>query len=401
MVPCADPWHTGIYRCVAINQCGQSEDLYTIHVESRGMIVDRRAKNLEKNRSETRDTLMKAQREEKLSNDLSRELENLDQQSRNVSSDLERALKQLEEIQRLVNRLKQEKEVTESRIEEVQESREKSVSALAEARDRVETLERDRQRQEKEYRDAVQRENNANQAMTYCQSVPKNDARALPMVIQTALNFPEVLDVQILACERLREKLVLEPDIYSALPQPQTTDFLDAISKRFPISLGSTYSVDCSCDMYHSLFSLKKTSGTVEEIKLFIERVCPEIVNSIHDVDTGRLISVPLEKDFENYHGTKAYFDICDMAIRAALPLMETYDSAVTKAIRDDVPNMLKQLEGRDLLTSTVQRQSRMVAIFRQFDQINQAASKGDTMAVLAALKGDGIRQVAVSTVRS
>ena len=106
------------------------------------------------------------------------------------------------------------------------------------------------------------------------------------------------------------------------------------------------------------------------------------------------------EKDFENYHGT-AYFDICDMAIRAALPLMETYDSAVTKAIRDDVPNMLKQLEGRDLLTSTVQRQSRMVAIFRQFDQINQAASKGDTMAVLAALKGDGIRQVAVSTVRS
>ena len=110
---------------------------------------------------------------------------------------------------------------------------------------------------------------------------------------------------------------------------------------------------------------------------------------------------VPLEKDFENYHGTKAYFDICDMAIRAALPLMETYDSAVTKAIRDDVPNMLKQLEGRDLLTSTVQRQSRMVAIFRQFDQINQAASKGDTMAVLAALKGDGIRQVAVSTVRN
>ena len=129
--------------------------------------------------------------------------------------------------------------------------------------------------------------------------------------------------------------------------------------------------------------------------------MCPEIVNSIHDVDTGRLISVPLEKDFENYHGTKAYFDICDMAIRAALPLMETYDSAVTKAIRDDVPNMLKQLEDRDLLTSTVQRQSRMVAIFRQFDQINQAASKGDTMAVLAALKGDGIRQVAVSTVRS
>ena len=59
----------------------------------------------------------------------------------------------------------------------------------------------------------------------------------------------------------------------------------------------------------HSFFS--KTSGTVEEIKLFIDRVCPEIVNSIHDVDTGRLISVPLEKDFENYHGTKAYFDIC------------------------------------------------------------------------------------------
>ena len=46
------------------------------------------------------------------------------------------------------------------------------MSALAEARDRVETLERDRQRQEKEYRDAVQRENNANQAMTYRQSVP-------------------------------------------------------------------------------------------------------------------------------------------------------------------------------------------------------------------------------------
>ena len=54
--------------------------------------MDRRAKNLEKNRSETRDTLMKTEREEKLSNDLSRELENLDQQSRNVSSDLERAL---------------------------------------------------------------------------------------------------------------------------------------------------------------------------------------------------------------------------------------------------------------------------------------------------------------------
>ena len=88
VVPCADPWHTGIYRCVAVNQCGQSEDSYTIHVESRGLIVDRRAKNLEKNRSETRDTLMKAQREEKLSNDLSRELENLDQQSRTVSSDL-------------------------------------------------------------------------------------------------------------------------------------------------------------------------------------------------------------------------------------------------------------------------------------------------------------------------
>ena len=110
-----------------------------------------------------------------------------------------------------MNRLKQEKEATESRIEEVRESREKSVSALAEARDRVETLERDRQRQEKEYRDAVQRENNANQAMTYCQSVPKDDARALPTVIQTALNFPKFLTYKFLPVS------VFEKSLFSSL----------------------------------------------------------------------------------------------------------------------------------------------------------------------------------------
>jgi len=377
VVPCADTWHTGVYRCVAINQCGKSEDSYTIQVESRGSIVDRRAKNLEKNRDETRDTLLKIQKEEKLSSDLSRELQSVQKKSRDVSSDLERALKQLEEIQRLVDRLRQEKDEAQSRIEQLQEHREKTVTSLAEARDRAENLQRDRVRQEKQYRDAVQRETNAKQALQYCQSVSQDDERSLPIVIQTALNFPEVLSVQTLACERLRDKLVCEPDVYSVLPRPQTTDFLDAISKRFPISLGST----------------------VDEIKLFIDRVCPEIVSSIHDVDAGRLVSVTLEDDFVRYHGTKTYFDICDMAIRAALPLMETYDSAVTKAVRDDVAKMLKRLEDRDLLTSTVQRMSRLQAIFRQFDQINQATPKGDTMAILAALKGDGIREVAVSTV--
>ena len=131
-------------------------------------------------------------------------------------------------------------------------------------------------------------------------------------VIQTALNFPGSSDVQILACERsLREKLFSNLTYIPRYLNLKRLIFWMRSQNDFR-SHSVVRTVFSSCDIHHSLF-FSKTSGTVEEIKLFIDRVCPEIVNSIHDVNTGRLISVPLEKDFENYHGTKAYFDICDM----------------------------------------------------------------------------------------
>lgn len=382
VISCADPWHTGTYQCVATNQIGSSNDSYTLEVNSLDEMVTMCAKRLSDNRTELNEhNEIVRQGETRLAR-IRRDMKDTERNQNKTEDDLARALRDLEEIQRRVERLKQLKATQSEAMVQLKADHNECIVEVAGSKDRIEMLTRERAIEEQEYQSTKMSAGRVSEALKFCEKM-SNDRDKLPVVIQTALNFPNVLEIQMLACERLRSLLASDPAVHAMLPQPQTSQFLSDVAKRFPIALA-------------------QIAG---DLVLLIDHACPAIVTSVQDHDVGRLIDIPSQKLFtDDASSAPLYSAVVSMVIRAALPLMESFDSAVTKAIRDGVHTTLVSLLktgplDRSLSDNTVQRISRMEAIFRQFDHINKATTNGNALDVLSVLKGDGIREVAVSTV--